>query len=235
MADMAERESEAACALVRVESDAVMAKEPAADLEWIEVGLPEVFILPSTRGILLDAGQELIEPRRWSSRRLHRPATLAGTIARRNSITNRGVKLHVSGERLFRGARRTAENAGGADSGEEDTIVRAIPLSERSVHCACRRHGCDRHETQFMQRRSAFHRKLSIEFRSERAHLEATMEEELKKSWQQVEEGLTKAMGRLSDAIEKARAEMPDAMKSINEEYLRVQEVLDRAVDKLRK
>jgi uncharacterized protein YukE len=86
-----------------------------------------------------------------------------------------------------------------------------------------------------MQRRSAFHRKLSIEFRSERAHLEATMEEELKKSWQQVEKGLTKAMGRLSDAIEKARAEMPDAVKSINEEYLRVQEVLDRAVDKLRK
>jgi len=28
---------------------------------------------------------------------------------------------------------------------------------------------------------------------------------------------------------------MPDAMKSINEEYLRVQEALDRAVDKLRK
>jgi hypothetical protein len=61
------------------------------------------------------------------------------------------------------------------------------------------------------------------------------MEEELKKGWEQIEEGLTKAMGKLSEAIEKARADMPDAMKSINEEYLRVQEVLDRAVDKLRK
>ena len=61
------------------------------------------------------------------------------------------------------------------------------------------------------------------------------MEDELKKGWEQLEEGLTKAMGRLSDAIEKARVEMPDAMKAINEEYLRVQEKLDKAVDKLRK
>ncbi|MFN2601312.1 MAG: hypothetical protein ABR582_01005 [Gemmatimonadaceae bacterium] len=61
------------------------------------------------------------------------------------------------------------------------------------------------------------------------------MEDELKKGWEQIEEGLTKAMGKLSEAIEKAKAEMPDAMKTINDEYLRVQEVLDKAVDKLRK
>ncbi|HEY4955915.1 MAG TPA: hypothetical protein VII02_13620 [Gemmatimonadaceae bacterium] len=61
------------------------------------------------------------------------------------------------------------------------------------------------------------------------------MDDELKKSWEQLEEGLMKAMGRLSEAIEKAKAEMPDAMKGINDEYLRVQEMLDRAVDKLRK
>ena len=61
------------------------------------------------------------------------------------------------------------------------------------------------------------------------------MEDELKKGWEQLEEGLTKAMGKLSEAIEKAKAEMPDAMKTINDEYLRVQEALDKAVDKLRK
>jgi hypothetical protein len=61
------------------------------------------------------------------------------------------------------------------------------------------------------------------------------MGDELKTGWEQLEEGLTKAMGRLSDAIEKAKVEMPDAMKAINEEYLRVQEKLDQAVDKLRK
>ena len=61
------------------------------------------------------------------------------------------------------------------------------------------------------------------------------MTDELKKGWEQIEEGLTRAMGKLSDAIKKAEAEMPDAMKSINQEYLRVQEMLDRAVDKLRK
>ena len=61
------------------------------------------------------------------------------------------------------------------------------------------------------------------------------MEDDLEKGWEQLEEGLTKAMGKLSEAIEKAKAEMPDAMKGINEEYLRVQETLDKAVDKLRK
>ena len=61
------------------------------------------------------------------------------------------------------------------------------------------------------------------------------MEEELKKGWEQLEEGLTKAMEKLSEAIEKAKVEMPDPMKSINEEYLRVQEALDKAVSNLRK
>lgn len=61
------------------------------------------------------------------------------------------------------------------------------------------------------------------------------MEDDLKKGWEQLAEGLTKAMGKLSEAIEKAKAEMPDTMKGINEEYLRVQEMLDKAVDKLRK
>ncbi len=61
------------------------------------------------------------------------------------------------------------------------------------------------------------------------------MEDEPKKGWEQIEEGLTKAMGKLSEAIEEAKAEMPDAMKGINDEYLRVQEMLDKAVDRLRK
>jgi hypothetical protein len=61
------------------------------------------------------------------------------------------------------------------------------------------------------------------------------MNDELKKDWGQLEEGLTKAMAKLSEAIEKAKTEMPDAMKGINDEYLRVQEMLDKAVDRLRK
>ena len=61
------------------------------------------------------------------------------------------------------------------------------------------------------------------------------MNDELKKDWGQLEEGLTKAMAKLSEAIEKAKTEMPDTMKGINDEYLRVQEMLDKAVDRLRK
>ena len=61
------------------------------------------------------------------------------------------------------------------------------------------------------------------------------MEDDLKKNWERLEEGLARAMGKLSEAIEKAKVEMPEAMKTINDEYLRVQEALDKAVEKLRK
>lgn len=60
------------------------------------------------------------------------------------------------------------------------------------------------------------------------------MDDELKKRWEMLEAELRTAMGRLSEAIEKARAEMPAAAKAINDEYLRVQEMLDKAVEKLR-
>lgn len=53
--------------------------------------------------------------------------------------------------------------------------------------------------------------------------------------WESVEKELRAAMSKLSEAIERAREELPDAAKAINEEYLRMQEKLDAAVDKLRR
>ena len=61
------------------------------------------------------------------------------------------------------------------------------------------------------------------------------MSDELKQKWESIEKELRAAMAKLSEAIEKAREELPDAAKAINEEYLRMQEKLDKAVDKLRK
>lgn len=61
------------------------------------------------------------------------------------------------------------------------------------------------------------------------------MSDELKHKWDSIEKELRAAMAKLSEAIEKAREELPDAAKAINEEYLRMQEKLDKAVDKLRK
>lgn len=61
------------------------------------------------------------------------------------------------------------------------------------------------------------------------------MSDELKQKWESIEKELRAAMAKLSEAIEKAREELPDAAKAINEEYLRMQEKLDQAVDKLRK
>jgi predicted nucleic acid-binding Zn-ribbon protein len=61
------------------------------------------------------------------------------------------------------------------------------------------------------------------------------MADEMKEKWESIEKELKAAMSRLSDAIEKAREEIPEAAKAINDEYLKMQEKLDKAVDKLRK
>ena len=61
------------------------------------------------------------------------------------------------------------------------------------------------------------------------------MSDDMKQRWESIEKELRAAMAKLSEAIEKAREELPDAAKAINEEYLRMQEKLDKAVDKLRK
>jgi hypothetical protein len=59
--------------------------------------------------------------------------------------------------------------------------------------------------------------------------------DDMKERWESIEKELRAAMAKLSEAIDKAREELPEAAKAINEEYLRMQEKLDKAVDKLRK
>src|SRR5437867_737275 len=81
MTNVAERESESTRALVRVERDAVIAKEPTTDFQWIEILASEIFVLPSTSWLLFDARQEWLEPRWCLASRLHRSATLARAIS----------------------------------------------------------------------------------------------------------------------------------------------------------
>jgi hypothetical protein len=61
------------------------------------------------------------------------------------------------------------------------------------------------------------------------------MSDELQDKWESIEKELKAAMTKLSEAIEKAREEIPEAAKAINDEYLKMQEKLDRAVDKIRR
>jgi len=61
------------------------------------------------------------------------------------------------------------------------------------------------------------------------------LSDEISEKWESIEKELKAAMSKLSDAIDKARAEIPEAAKAINDEYLKMQEKLDQAVDKLRK
>jgi hypothetical protein len=58
--------------------------------------------------------------------------------------------------------------------------------------------------------------------------------DDIKQSQDKLREELTNAGKRLAELAEKAESELPAAGKRINEEYLRIQALLDSAVDKLR-
>jgi hypothetical protein len=58
--------------------------------------------------------------------------------------------------------------------------------------------------------------------------------DDLKQTLDKLREELTNAGKRLAELAERAEAELPAAGKKINEEYLRLQKLLDQAVDKLR-
>ncbi len=58
--------------------------------------------------------------------------------------------------------------------------------------------------------------------------------DDLKQTLEKLREELTNAGKRLAELAEKAEQELPAAGKRINEEYLRLQALLDSAVDKLR-
>ena len=59
--------------------------------------------------------------------------------------------------------------------------------------------------------------------------------EDIKQTLDKLREELTNAGKRLADLAERGQKELPHAAKRINEEYERLQALLDAAVDKLRK
>lgn len=58
--------------------------------------------------------------------------------------------------------------------------------------------------------------------------------DDLKQTLDKLRDELASAGKRLADLAEKGKAELPAAAKRIDEEYRRLQKVLDEAVDKLR-
>ncbi len=59
--------------------------------------------------------------------------------------------------------------------------------------------------------------------------------DDLRATLEKLREELTKAGAALADLVEKGKDEMPHAAKRLDEEYRRLQSLLDGAVDKLRK
>ncbi|MFL5481173.1 MAG: hypothetical protein ACJ8AK_03205 [Gemmatimonadaceae bacterium] len=58
--------------------------------------------------------------------------------------------------------------------------------------------------------------------------------DDLKQTLDKLRDELTNAGKRLAELAEKGKAELPAAAKKIDEEYQRLQKLLDAAVDKLR-
>lgn len=61
------------------------------------------------------------------------------------------------------------------------------------------------------------------------------MDDNIKQTLEKLREELTNAGKRLAELAEKGQKELPTVAKRINEEYERLQALLDNAVDKLRK
>jgi hypothetical protein len=61
------------------------------------------------------------------------------------------------------------------------------------------------------------------------------MDDNIKQTLEKLREELANAGKRLADLAQKGQKELPHAAKRINEEYERLQALLDSAVDKLRK
>ena len=59
--------------------------------------------------------------------------------------------------------------------------------------------------------------------------------DDLRATLDKLRDELTKAGARLADLAEKGQKELPHAAKRIDEEYRRLQTLLDGAIDKLRK
>jgi hypothetical protein len=59
--------------------------------------------------------------------------------------------------------------------------------------------------------------------------------DDLRATLDKLRDELTKAGARLADLAEKGKEELPHAAKRLDEEYRRIQALLDGAVDKLRK
>ena len=59
--------------------------------------------------------------------------------------------------------------------------------------------------------------------------------DDLRQTLDKLREELASAGKRLADLAEKGKAELPAAAKRIDEEYQRLQKLLDAAVDKLRR
>ena len=58
--------------------------------------------------------------------------------------------------------------------------------------------------------------------------------DDLKQTLEKLREELANAGKRLADLVDKGKAELPGAAKKIDEEYKRMQKLLDSAVDKIR-
>ena len=59
--------------------------------------------------------------------------------------------------------------------------------------------------------------------------------DDIKQTLDKLREELMNAGKRLADLAEKGKAELPAAAKKIDEEYRRLQKLLDEAVDKMRR
>lgn len=150
--ELAECEAQPTSTLICLECESVVPQEPAPYPSGVEVGGPEVGVLPSLRRICFNKPQEGLNPWRCSPFGLHWMTSQTGPESGHDGISHRWIELHVFGEWLFCGAARPAEDAGCSYRGEKHAVECFVPFKQGAIHAIGRRKRCHRHGTQSRDR-----------------------------------------------------------------------------------
>ena len=137
VADAHEGLAQAARAAVGLEGHAEFAQEVAADAGGFESHLAQAGFADAGAAVLIDGLEQAAHPIGRGGFR--GAAALAGAVAGEDRVLDGGEELDIFRERLARRAGGQAENAGGADGGEEQSVIGGVGGEKRALHLGARR------------------------------------------------------------------------------------------------
>ena len=124
---------------IGLERHAVMFLKVSANSIRIDAGLLQFGISDACLGIT-NHSDGTSDPIWWRTVRVHRTASFAWAVTGKQSISRTREIIHISSQRLSRGAGGAAEDPCCADGDEEDSVIRGVLLLICPLHFFDRRY-----------------------------------------------------------------------------------------------